>query len=386
MPPAHAPRELPDEPVLDLLRRQIVEGRFAPGQRLPRRTDLIDQLGVCNSTLQKAQDTLKREGFIEASRRHGTFVTAHPPHLFHVGLTFDSNATLGRWAQRTRFLFSLEQEAAAISRQGPWRIVPFTDTHPDSGEACQRLREHLRDGRLAGLIVTNPYAIEGLVRGSGIPSVGFSGTTDPPTTLRLRLDPGRFIDRALDDLRARGRRRVALMASSTAPLTKLDHFLRAAAARRMRALEPWVQGVSLREPHWARQTARLMFMGKPADRPDSLIISDEHLMEHALAGLGDEGLRIGRDVEVIAHANFHASLPSPLPVRRLGYVTRDLLLKSIELIDHANRGKPAAAPVEIDPQFESEIPPRPAALGDAEGEGDAVLAGDLGQPSPRRSS
>ncbi|MCX5658112.1 MAG: substrate-binding domain-containing protein [Planctomycetota bacterium] len=167
----------------------------------------------------------------------------------------------------------------------------------------------------------------------------------------------------------RGRTRIALLTSSTAPLAKLDHLYRAAAARQMRAQEPWVQGVSLQEPHWARNAVRAMFAGRPADRPDGLIVSDEHLVEFALAGLNDQGLRLPRDVEVVGHANFHVTPPGPSPVRRLGYVTGNLLREAIDMIDRANRDRAAAKrTVLVDPSFESELEQpadAPALRGDA---------------------
>lgn len=344
------------EPVLDLLRRQIVDGRFPPGARLPNRTELIRRLGVCSSTLQKAQDVLKEEGFVEASRRRGTFVTTTPPHLFHVGVTFDLDAEAGEWAERSRFLLGLQREAEAISKLGPWRLIPFFNTSVSESTRAE-LAARVRERRLAGLIVTNPYGLGEIVASKAVPVVAFAGTGDPGTPLVLKLDPRRLIDRALDDLKSRGRTRVALLTSSSASLTKLDHLYRAAAARGMRAHEPWVQGVSLKEPHWARNAVRAMFAGRQDDRPDGLIVADEHLLDFALAGLLDQGLRLPRDVEVIAHANFHISPATKSPTRRLGYLTADLLMQALSLIDRSNREGKTRHTAVVDPSFEDELHP-----------------------------
>lgn len=355
--------QVPSESIADILRRRIVEGRYLPGDRLPIRTALIRELGVCSSSLQKAQDALRQEGFVEAARRRGTFVAPRPPHLYHIGLTFDDNASDGRWFERTRFLYALEQEAAAISRTTPWTIVPFTDVTrirretgdaPGGPPALRDLNERASRRRLAGVIVTNPYLLNAVGFVSDLPTVGFAGTHDPPTTCVVRLDPRRFIDRALGDLKSRGRKRVAMLTSSTAPQVKLDHLYRAAASRGLRAEAPWVQGVSLEEPHWARHAVRAIFMGRPSERPDALIVADEHLLEYALAGLSDQQVRVGRDVEVVTHCNFHWT-PRPVsPVRRLGYTARETLDAAIALIvEHRETGRGRA--VALEPRFEEEL-------------------------------
>lgn len=378
------------ESIADLLRRRIVEGRYLPGDRLPIRTALIRELGVCSSSLQKAQDALRQEGFVEAARRRGTFVAPRPPHLFHIGLTFDDNAADGRWFERTRFLYAIEREAAAISRATPWTIVPFTDvtrTRRTASEpsAMSDLNERVSRRRLAGVIVTNPYSLNADGFASDLPTVGFAGTHDPPTTCVVRLDPRRFIDRALGDLKSCGRKRVAMLTSSTAPQVKLDHLYRAAASRGLRAEAPWVQGVSLEEPHWALHAVRAIFMGRPSERPDALIVADEHLLEYALAGLDDQRVRVGRDVEVVTHCNFHWT-PRPVsPVRRLGYATREVLEAAISLIvEHRETGQGRA--VALEPRFEEELTDtriNPATVREMS---DAKPRGDARKRSPRLAS
>lgn len=366
-------RVQPGESFADFLRRRIVGGEFGPGDRLPNRADLIRDFGVCSASLQKAQDALRDEGFIESARRRGTFVTERPPHLFRVGLLFSGNARSERWRERTRFLYALEREAAAAAKRGPWDVMTFTDTLPspraDAGATAERdarrlLIRGMAERRLfAGFILTNPYLHAATDLTAGLPTLGFGGTTAPPTTCSIRLDPRLFIDRALDDLGRGGRRRVALLTSSTAPLTKLDHLYRGAAARGMRAQEPWVQGVSLGEPRWARHAVRAMFMGRAADRPDGFIVADEHLLDHALDGLRDQRIRPGREVSIVSHCNFPWTPRSKAPVRRLGYVTRELLTTAIELLaGHARGDRVPESCVVVAPKFEEELGAAPGGV------------------------
>jgi len=56
------------------LRRQIVEGAIAPGERLPAARDLAAGLGVNMHTVLRAYDVIRVAGFIELRRGRGAIV------------------------------------------------------------------------------------------------------------------------------------------------------------------------------------------------------------------------------------------------------------------------------------------------------------------------
>jgi GntR family transcriptional regulator, transcriptional repressor for pyruvate dehydrogenase complex len=62
--------------VSDDLRREISEGRWPIGSRLPAETVLADSLGVSRSTLREAIRVLQSQGLLEARHGDGTFVRA----------------------------------------------------------------------------------------------------------------------------------------------------------------------------------------------------------------------------------------------------------------------------------------------------------------------
>lgn len=62
---------------VDILRSFIVDGEYAPGDRLPPERELIFNLGVSRSTLRKGLEALEREGAIWRHVGKGTFVAAH---------------------------------------------------------------------------------------------------------------------------------------------------------------------------------------------------------------------------------------------------------------------------------------------------------------------
>lgn len=60
------------------LRRQILDGNLAAGQRLPPQQELADNFGVTLMTLRQAVSVLEQEGLVRVERGNGTFVVDRP--------------------------------------------------------------------------------------------------------------------------------------------------------------------------------------------------------------------------------------------------------------------------------------------------------------------
>src|SRR5262245_57044277 len=60
--------------VADELRREIREGVYAPGDRLPAETALVDRFRLGLPTIRQALGVLRAEGLIESIHGVGTFV------------------------------------------------------------------------------------------------------------------------------------------------------------------------------------------------------------------------------------------------------------------------------------------------------------------------
>ena len=72
-PPRHRYIEIADD-----LRRQIADGTYQVGERLPTLAELKLQYRVAQGTLRDAVEVLEDEGIVEARRPKGTFVVALP--------------------------------------------------------------------------------------------------------------------------------------------------------------------------------------------------------------------------------------------------------------------------------------------------------------------
>ncbi|MGI5438459.1 GntR family transcriptional regulator [Streptomyces shenzhenensis] len=79
---ADSPADDPRPPYIrtaDELRKQIQDGRLAPGAKLPSARDLQAQYGIANSTAQNALRVLKEEGLIYSVQGRGVFVRQLSP-------------------------------------------------------------------------------------------------------------------------------------------------------------------------------------------------------------------------------------------------------------------------------------------------------------------
>lgn len=68
--------------IYDSIRRNILEGRAAPGTRLPASRQMAESLGVSRMTVINAYDQLLAEGYLEGKRGSGTFVASKLPEEF----------------------------------------------------------------------------------------------------------------------------------------------------------------------------------------------------------------------------------------------------------------------------------------------------------------
>lgn len=125
--------------IADYLRRQLVDGRFRAGQRLPTESQMGKDLQVAVGTLRKALSLLEEEGLLERRQGSGTYIRDLPDGvqypLFHLelnqgggtpsaellGLNLIASDHLPR-AQHIRRKRHLDQQLAAV--EDIWVATP----------------------------------------------------------------------------------------------------------------------------------------------------------------------------------------------------------------------------------------------------------------------
>jgi len=343
--------------ILGDLRRQIVTGTYPPGSRLPLRSELQQIFGVSTATVQGALNRLIADGFVQAQGRLGTFVTRFPPHLCHYGLVFSRTPSASD--ARSRFYTALSSEAAALGQE-PSRKIPVyfgVDGHTDS-EVYQKLATDVQSHRLAGLILSflehHELDETPLMDEPDMPKVRITTGKQPGDVPAICLDVSTFIDKALDYLASRKRKRVALIIVPGTRQEHLDYFRNGVESRRMTTKAYWTQCVAWPEVQWARNAVQLLLHPDQKVCPDALIILDDNVVEHTTAGLVSIGVNVPDDVEVVAHSNFPWSPPGVLPLCYLGFDARHVLLQAIDNIDRQRRNELVPQVTIIPARFENE--------------------------------
>lgn len=364
MPPAHSSRSKASpkqDAITRFLRTQIIGGTLPPGARLPTRADLESRFAVSSVTVQRALDALSEHGFISARGTLGTFVAERPPHLSRYAVVFFNRPQRDGWL---RFHDALLAASALVATQTGHALTPYFCSSDAAGERDHRRLQHaLAAHALAGMIFTShPYLLEGspVLTTPNVARVAIMPGNDYPEIRKIVYDEPDFLVQAFAWFAQRKRRRLALI---TVPgqfsQTLIDDLM-----VRHDVVSPahWRQTVHPTHAPSARACAHLLVHDGQRQRPDALLLSDDNLVEPALAGLADAGARLGRDVEVIVHANF----PSPREatttpesiseVHRLGYDACATLAAGVELIDAQRLGRAAPHHTVVRAVFEEATP------------------------------
>jgi DNA-binding LacI/PurR family transcriptional regulator len=346
------------------IRRRIENGDLSPGQRLPTRRELEKEFKVSGVTVERAISQLIQEGFLLAKRRSGTFVSQRPPHLCRYGLVFGAEPSESRGI---RFLAALNDEAQIVGRAGEREIQVFhgVDRHNDS-EDFHHLKAQIRARRLAGLVfafVNESVMAELLAERPDLPwlSTVTTGISADPTIVGLN---GRsFMDKALDILASRGRRRIAVLSVTGVDGELADYLQKGMAARGMINHPYWNQSVAASAPQGVSKLMPLLMHPElaPENKPDGLIITDDNMVEHASMGLINANVVVPRDLDVVAHCNFPWPTPSVLPVYRLGYDIDELLQTYLVVLERKRRGERVPRETQVNAVTEEEWKSRQSA-------------------------
>ena len=338
------------------LRRRIIDGRWQPASRLPTRPELERSLGASTATIQKAIDQLVGDGFIVTNGRKGTFVNHTLPHQTRIGLAFPPLPQPQQ--QKSRFWQSLRTVASDLSRDDPVDIRIYEDVSPAPDcPGRRKLLDDIESDCLAGLfdLGIDPSALHE------------SSATDHPRLKRvalvqqLRQEVPSLLMQSYAGMVAgaaaeAGCRRLGVISSTTggneAHADRERHRWRSAAEAMGLVAEPeWHQLVHVTAWSTARMLVRLMMRLPLTQRPDVLMIADDHLVEPVTAGLYDLNLRVPDDLQVFAHVNLPEQPATAVPVRCVGWHAADLLRVGIEMIERQLAGERVPMQVPLEPRF-----------------------------------
>ncbi|MAX26658.1 MAG: hypothetical protein CMJ19_19365 [Phycisphaeraceae bacterium] len=337
--------------VLNDIRDGIVRGRWKPGEQLDTQRSLAAELGATLITVQRALDQLRRDGFVVSMGSQGTFVCDRPPHLANLALVFEDKI-MGTdenfWSLFHQAMYDVVGSGLGVN----YRIRIFDDinAHIDNASYMQLLDE-IKCHRLRGMIfAASPHHFDAtpLMSLPDIARVVVGGKSVYSATPAIYPDRQDFIRQSVAHLAEKGRKRPALLMAGTDMRSPFDGAtqesvatFKQCAAQAGMTVEPWwIQGMGVKGLGWTTQLVHLMLNDQQVKRPDSLIIADDTLVEAATAGVLAAGLAGPCDFDVVAYTNFPLITRTLVPVYRIGFDIRQLLLKSIDLIVRQSTQRP----------------------------------------------
>jgi len=334
------------------LRAGIVSGRWRPGDQLPRRSDLVDTYGASMVTVQKALARLQDEGFVQPRGRLGTVVVDRPPHAHRIGLVFGDEPGGADWS---RMCETFLEEAARLRRERGVDIVVYhKGLYHDTPQFAQ-LVEDAGNDCLAGLFVAGgqpermqhtPIFTNPRLRRAALSRRRLPGTLS--IDLRHVLELRRVIERFARERRQR-------------PALIISHQLHDLVAVWKRNLSengydvaPYrIVSVHPNEGPTLRSLGYLLMRQPEADRPDAVMIMDDHMVKPVTQGIRDAGVDVPGDLHVAAHCNFPTRPVHDVPITCLGFDLRGTLERAC---DHLLGSGDGRARVEaVGPMFMDEL-------------------------------
>ncbi len=125
------------------LQKQLSEGEWAVGERLPAEQQLAEQLGVGRSTVREALRALANAGWVESRQGAGTFVLAHRPPATDLATTL----------RRAQMIEVYEVRQGLELQAG--RLAAIRRTYEDLGrldDALVRRKRALSAGRMPAYV------------------------------------------------------------------------------------------------------------------------------------------------------------------------------------------------------------------------------------------
>jgi DNA-binding LacI/PurR family transcriptional regulator len=339
--------------------REIKSGRLQPGSLLPPREELKSLFDTTSTTIQRTVDHLVKEGMLETIPRRGTFISRRPPCLHRIGVVFASCRGDGGWRGIDEALYTLAHRQSKT--QHGFQLVTYEGCEPRQGRSPD-LRTHLIEdvelGRLAGLVFSStPFYLSEtpVLDDETVFRTGFQAPSKNYAFPVVNSGGPQFVPKALGRLRKEGCKRVGVICQPGIIAERAKRVSKVMAEEGFTYEPAWIQAMLAHELPAAEHLMRLLFQGKAADRPDSLIIMDDNLVPGVQQGLKALGMEAGKDLTLIAHCNFTDAKPSTDGVVRLGYDIRDMLTTCFDRIQAQSQDAPFPMSTVSTPLFEWEL-------------------------------
>lgn len=323
------------EQVARKIRNKIKKGEWQPGSRLPNRPSIISDVGSNAKVVQSAIHQLVDEGFLEVgARKMGTRVVSNPPHLsrYYLILPYGPNSWDHFWRALVEAVEDLSGDDCDITcfygLGGQRDIADY-----------QQMIADVKNKSVAGLIFASSgdeFAGTPLLDTPGIPRVAITSHWALPGIPKIHLDIDGFVSRAVAHLAEQGRKKLAILSPN--PETA-ETFRQSLAEHGLDCNSGCIQYPRRSLKDSARCAVDLMMQLQPANRPDSLIIADDNMIEGSVETLTSSGIKVPEELALVTMNNFPHIVQSQLPVTRLGFDIPALLGLLMKQLREVSEGR-----------------------------------------------
>ncbi len=322
------------------IRSQIVRGQLKAGEHLPTYPRLQKRFRAAKATIHSAIQMLKQQGFVTTAGRNGMIVSRDLPHVHRFAVVLPP-------CEYPNFFFaSIIQALPVIMRETRIQFDLFENVDETfSSPARERLEQAVEEHRYGALLtVHGGKHMLSLCRrqiDEGLPVILIGSCQDsalPFAAHCVNIDQDSFFRYACAAFRRHGCHRIATIGfrNDSLPAHLEDLFNE----YELEFPEVWQIAVDVKTPRSTERVVRLL-MQSPAERPDGLLIMDDHhLVPAGRALMNCPNLEIGHDIAVVAHANWPRIPDVPFPVDLVGIDMFQLLRMATELAVGALHRKP----------------------------------------------
>lgn len=336
------------------LRREILEGRLAPGEQVPSEREIAKTFDVALMTARRALAELASQGYVVRHHGRGTFVTSvTPKETHHDGRLTFRYLLVGRRATDPAYSVILHELVRAASEVSADLVCSEVSTEGGHDQTSARIRDLLVTAPPVDGIVINGETTEDQIleiQRFGIPFV----LRDTPsanlahTCDWVNFDHHTAAEILVEHLIDLGHRRIGLISGDVAAgwpvyihAMATQEFREGYCAALGRHDLPVDRGLiasvsDLIDPEEGRQaTRRLLSLDSP---PTAIVALSSRLALGVLDFLKGEGIAVPGDVSVASAADFPLAREAKPPITVAGENHRENAHDTIRLLMERIKG------------------------------------------------
>jgi DNA-binding LacI/PurR family transcriptional regulator len=312
--------------IISYVRSGIVSGKFKPGQRLKGREYFCEKFSTTPITVQRAFNRLIERGFVTAEKSVGTFVAEKPTCLNQIAFLFASTPASNNWTSFSQVVVdsipNIEKNAGVVIKcfYGMGHNEDNVDVFNEL-EKCSKEQTLVAAIYLAELRYFRKKALSGI----NIPYYDVAQPNKAGGQPRIELKKLEYYQKGTAKFKELGRKRIAIVTVDVFVLEREEMVKEVFSQYGMEYYEPYVQSFNLNKQfmhekkYWVDRFLRLLFSLPDGEKPDGIFITDDNFVDITYNSLVDMGLEIGKDIDVIAHANFSSNHKMYPGLFQLGY-------------------------------------------------------------------